>query len=364
MTGEGAMEMRMRSMMRSLSGAAALAALIGAAGCEKPAAPAKKVELAPATKKIRFGVGICDKANPLDAGVTAAKAAKKAIGAAPVKAVIISECFEDKERKEQVLEGVTSVFDAEVVYGGATYGSFAQAGVMIDESVAVMAIAGDDIDVAAACLEGLGTAKLTPAEHEAEIREKLVPAGADLAKKLPATDASRLMIVIADAHSPKNGPLVEGVRSVAGDGFPIIGGSANKNAGQTFVYYKGKMLADAAVGLMLSGDFKVALAGRSAKDNAAVIATAREAAAEALGKLAEEGAKPAGILAFDCAGRKGKLDNVADELAAIQDSVGSEVPLFGSYNAGEVGPADVAEKEPGVLSSGMGWHIMVGAIGW
>ena len=28
------------------------------------------------------------------------------------------------------------------------------------------------------------------------------------------------------------------------------------------------------------------------------------------------------------------------------------------------GWADVTEKKPGVLSSGMGWHIMVGAIGW
>lgn len=357
--------MKMKSAKRGAMFAwAAVAMVIVSAGCEKSPPPKAKVELAPATKNICFGVGICDKEDPREAAKAAAEAAKKAVGAAPVKAVLISECFEDKERKEQVLAGVTSVFDAAVIYGGATYGSFAQVGVMIDESVAVMAIAGDDIDVAAACLEGLGTAKLTPAEHEAEIREKLVPAGAELAKKLARTDASRLMIVIADAHSPKNGPLVEGVRSVAGDGFPIIGGSANKNAGQTFVYYQGKMLADAAVGLMLSGDFKVALSGRSAKDNAAVIATAREAAAEALAKLAKAGAKPAGIFVFDCAGRKGKLDNVADELAAIQDAVGSEVPLFGSYNAGEVGPADVAEKTPGVLSSGMGWHIMVGAIGW
>ena len=53
---------------------------------------------------------------------------------APVKAVIISECFEDQEPKAKVLEGICSVFDKSVVYGGSTYGSFNQAGVVITES--------------------------------------------------------------------------------------------------------------------------------------------------------------------------------------------------------------------------------------
>ncbi|NQT54385.1 FIST C-terminal domain-containing protein [bacterium] len=282
---------------------------------------------------------------------------------APVKAVIISECLEDAGPKAKVLAGVCSVFDKSVVYGGSTYGSFSQTGVAIDESVGVLAMGGKDIRVATACQTNLGTGRLIPAEHDAEIRAKLLPGGAEHARKLPSPDASRLMIVIADAHSPKNGPLVEGIQSVTGGGFPILGGCVNKNAGQTFVYFRGKMLSDAAIGLMLSGDFKVALAGRSAKENAKVIATAQQGAAEALKRLADAGARPAAVLAFDGAGRKGKLDDVNDELAAFQKSVGTKMPLFGSYNAGEIGPADVTEKKPGVLSGGMGWHVMIGALG-
>ena len=90
-------------------------------------------------------------------------------------------------------------------------------------------------------------------------------------------------------------------------------------------------------------------------DNEQVIATAREAASQAL--VASVG-KPQGVLAFNCAGRRGKLKRPADELEAIQTALGRELPLFGCYCAGEVGPVDTAEKTLGVLSGGSGWHVM------
>jgi hypothetical protein len=311
-------------------------------------------------------VGASADEDPLKAGKAAAQAAKKKIGAAPLKAVIVSECYEDKARKAKVLEGVCSVLGKENVYGGSSYGSFSQAGVMEDESVAVLAIAGKDINVRAVCQEKMGTAGLAldKDKEKAKLFAALRKAGADLAGKLGRKDDSRLMIVIADAHSPKNGPLVEGVQQNLGPAFPIVGGSVNKNAGQTFVYFRGRMLNDAVVGLMLGGNFKVALAGRQAKENAKVISTARAGADEALRRLAEAKAKPAAVLAFNCAGRKGKLDNVAAELSAMQMALGTDLVLFGTYNAGEIGPADVTEKTPGVLSSGMGWHVMYGVLGW
>ncbi len=343
-----------------------IAALNGAGGCKPEAgvgAP-EGVALAPPTREILFRAASCDKEDPLASGKAAAAAVRAQLGSAPVKAVIVSECYEDESRKAKVLEGVHSVFPKAVVYGGATYGSFTQSGVAAGESVAVLAVAGRDVEVAAACQAKMGIAGLTLTEHKAELEKKLSAAGAALARKLPRTAASRLMIVLADAHSPKNGPLVAGIRGVTGDGFPITGGAANKNAGQTFVYFRGRMLADSAVGLMLSGDFRIAMAGRQAKENDKVIATANEAAAEALRKLGKEGCRPAAAIAFDCAGRKGKLKNVSDELAAIQKALGPEMPLFGTYNAGEIGPADLAEKTPGVHSSGVGWHVMVTVLGW
>ncbi len=111
---------------------------------------------------------------------------------------------------------------------------------------------------------------------------------------------------------------------------------------------------------MLSGDFRVSLSGRQAKETDAVIRTAGEGAAEALQKLK---ANPLAVLAFDCAGRRGKLKRMEDELAAIQQAIGKSLPLFGCYCAGEIGPLDISEKKPGVLSGGSGWHVMFTIIG-
>ena len=148
-------------------------------------------------------------------------------------------------------------------------------------------------------------------DHQAEIEKRLIAAGAKLTGKLRKTDRDRLLILVADAHSPKNQYLVEGAQQVVGGKFPITGGSANKNAGQTFVYFGGKMYQDAAVALMLSGDFTVAMAGRQAKDNDAVIRTAKEGAAEAMAAAKGE---PIAVLAYNCAGRRGKLKSMDDEL--------------------------------------------------
>ena len=250
--------------------AAVAAALAAAAliGC-KPAAQVdagKAVALAPPTRRILLCSGVCSKevSNPVTSGLepqpdpaasgrSAAEAAKAKLGAAPVRAVIVSECYEDEPRKAKVLEGVASVFPRSLIYGGSTYGAFTQAGVaeaeevsnpvtsgLEPQSVAVLAIAGKDIDVAAACQTDMGAAALTMADHQAEIEQKLGAAGTALAKQLTKTDETRLMIVIADAHSPKNGALVAGIRRVVGDGFAITGGSVNKNAGQSFVYFQGR----------------------------------------------------------------------------------------------------------------------------
>jgi len=120
------------------------------------------------------------------------------------------------------------------------------------------------------------------------------------------------------------------------------------------------MYQDSALALMISGNFHLTIAGRQAKDNDRVISTAKEAAAEVLAGL---GGKPVAALAFNCAGRRGKLKNFEDELAAIQEALGKDLPLFGCYCAGEIGPLDTSEKNPDVLSGGGGWHVMFTLIG-
>ena len=112
--------------------------------------------------------------------------------------------------------------------------------------------------------------------------------------------------------------------------------------------------------LMLSGDFRVALAGRKAMENDAVVSTAKAAAEEARRAISGE---PLGVFAFNCAGRRGKLRDPQDELDSIQAALGEEVPLFGCYCAGEVGPLDVSERQSDALSGGSGWHVMFTVLG-
>ena len=293
--------------------------------------------------------------NPAAAGKTAAEALLKAMGDVPLKAVIVSECFEDREYKEELLQGIGSVLPKEMIMGGATYGSFTQEGCTDFDAVCLMGIGGQRIGVSARLVTEMGTAKLTFDTDQELIRRKLHDAGGKLAGELRRTEKDKLLILIADAHSPKNQFLVEGVQKVLGKQFPITGGCANKNAGQTFVYFRGEMHADSAIALMLSGDFNVSLTGRQANVNEKVISTAREGAADALKAVR---GKPLAVLAFNCAGRRSKLKDYGDELAAMQQALGDRLPLFGCYCAGEIGPVDDPENPSDALSGGSGWHVM------
>jgi len=305
--------------------------------------------------EIVFHAAAAKDEDPAAAGKAAAEALKKKMGTAPLRAVIVSECFEDKANKEKLLAGVCSVLPRELVCGGATYGSFTQEGCEDVDAVCLLGIGGDGIAVSAALVTELGTAKLTFQEHQSEIESKLRAAGSKLAGKLRRTGQDRLAILIADAHAPKNQALVEGVQQAVGKQFAVTGGCANKNAGQTFVYFAGRAHEDSALVLMLSGDFTVGLSGRQAKENDKVISTARESAAEA---AAGAKGRPIAALAFDCAGRRSKLKKIEEELAAVQKSIGRDLTLFGCYCAGEMGPVDSPEAKPDARSGGSGWHIM------
>jgi hypothetical protein len=344
------MEVQMRVLMM-IVGAAALCAL---GGCGTVAQKYHTADPRPGGN-IRMEVAAARNADPFAAGRTAALAVKEKLGEATPHAVVIAECFEDRPNKDRLLKGVCSVFSKQIVFGFATYGTFVHDGCLDQDAVSVLAIGGDGVSVAASLRQDLGIAGLTMETDADALQSRLHAAGADLAAGIHRRDANRLFMVMADAHSPKNQFLVEGVQQVLGKGFPITGGSANKNAGQTFVYYQGRMYTDSAIALLLSGDFEVALSGRQAKDNDAVIASAADGAAEVMQKTHKA---PFAVLAYNCAGRKGKLDNVADELAAIQTAIPKTVPMFGCYCAGEIGPADTGEGDPETLSTGVGWHVM------
>ncbi len=305
-----------------------------------------------------FETSMAEDEDAFRAGQTAARKLRDKLKGVTPKALIVTECFEDKAQKADVLKGVASVFPKRIIHGGSAYGMYTQAGVLDMDAVSILAMGGD-MGVDVACVEHMGAAGLSLETHEAQLAGALRRGGKTLARQLPEPKDGTLLILIGDAHSPKNQFLLDGVQAVVGKTLPITGGSVCKNAGQNFVFHQGELTQDSAIAILLTGELAVSLVGRQAKSNDQVISTAREGAAAAMKSIR---AKPTLFLAFDCGGRMGKLDRLEDELEAIQESVGKKIPLYGCYCAGEFGPSDT-DHATANTSMGCGWHIMVSLLG-
>ena len=87
-------------------------------------------------------------------------------------------------------------------------------GIEVSEYV-MLGIGGKGVAVSARLVENMGTSKLAFETDQALIEQRLHAAGRKLAQALRRTDRDRLAIVIADAHSPKNQFLVEGMQQLS-----------------------------------------------------------------------------------------------------------------------------------------------------
>jgi len=298
--------------------------------------------------------------NAFKAGVAAATKLKAALKGETPHAILMVDCYDSVSLKKLAIAGVETIFPKELIFGGAVYGMYTQEGALNTDGVSLLALAGDGIQVQTALTEDMGAAGLSLETQEDEVIRALNAGGSDLAGKIADISKAAFMIVMADAHSPKNQYFIDGIQKVAGKKLPVTGGSINKNAGLTWVYYRGELYKDSAVGLAISGDFKVAQSGRQAKSNDKVISTAKEGSATAINELK---AKPFALIAYDCAGRMGKVDNLDDELNAIKGNIDVSVPIFGCYCAGEFGPADSTLEKSDGTSTGRGWHVMFSVLG-
>jgi len=313
------------------------------------------------TGDVVFKTAMVENEDAFAAGKEAAEALAAKLGGTVPHAVLMVDCFDSLGSKKKALAGVTSVFGAEKIFGGAVYGMYTQDGASDVDTVSLLALAGNGLQVQAALTENMGSKGLTIENDEPALSAALGAGGAAVAQQLPNIGKSDLVILMGDAHSPKNQYLIDGLQTVAGKNVPVTGGSISKNDGLTFVYYRGKMYSDAAFALTLNGGLSIGQAGRQAKSNDEVISTANEGATTALKALGS--VKPAALIAFDCAGRMGKLDNLSDEVTTIKTTMSPAVPIFGCYCAGEFGPADTTIEKSDSVSTGRGWHAMFSALG-
>ena len=294
---------------------------------------------------------------PFEVGLLAGKKLLDEMKDTDLKLVLIAESFEGKDAKEKLLEGLRSALPKEKLFGLSTYGSFVRNSVGDGDRVTLLGIGGD-LTIRSALQTELGVAQLTMDTAEEEIKTKMLQAGRTLGGKHDVPPKERFDILLADAHSPKNTFLVHGIQERLGKDALILGGSANKNPGWNHVYYQGVRYEDAAMLLTLTGSFRVAMAGRFANQGDTVVRTAEEAAATA---VADAKGTPLGMIAFSCAGRKSKLDELGDELNAIQKRF-ADKPIFGCFCAGEVGPADPAIETTDTKCCGSGWYLMLAVL--
>lgn len=196
---------------------------------------------------IKAGVGINSGGDAYTMGADACQEAVSALGENKPKFVIVVSSVEYDQKK--MLAGVRSVSGDALVVGGSTAGEITNHGPAKKHSVAVMAIASDQIDFFTASGKSL--------------KEDSKKAGADVAKavKDQTSEEIKLFMMFADGLSGNGSDVIRGILSVLGEHFPIVGGSSGDDARYktTYQYLQDSVMSDSVVGVGLTGDFKYAV---------------------------------------------------------------------------------------------------------
>ena len=192
---------------------------------------------------IKAGIGMSQKiTNHREAGIEAAlKAIENLQGLEPKIIFIFASIAYDQN---EVLRSAKSVAGSARIVGGSAAGEITSFSTIFD-GVAAMAIASDQIEFTAGYSEG--------------VSKDSFRAGEDVAKNVihSAKNPPQLFISLPDGMTGNGAVIVEGVQSVLGKNFPIIGGSLGDDYRfkQTWEYIDDRVLTDAIVGVGISGNF-------------------------------------------------------------------------------------------------------------
>ena len=327
----------MRASKGMLTGALMCATLAGLLVTAPRAAKA-------AEKTVSAGTGYSVDNDGLKAGTEAAGKAKEGLGKAAAKLVLVFGNHKGIDQAK-ILEGVISVFDANIVYGCSAYNAITQYGNA--GSAGVLALGGD-IKVTTV-LADVKKGKTGYEDCGRKIGEGLKEAG-------EVKGDGKLVVLIGDCHVKSNDKVVKGILGVLGEKFPVVGGAACGG----ITYFKGKLVGKMKnLGILITGDFRIGCSmlnkGPADVHKNEIVAAAGQAFKNAVGKDKD---KTALVFAFDCGGRRGKMGkDRPDELKVMQAVVGKEMPIVGFYGSGEMGIK--AKDSP---ACGDGFHISACAI--
>jgi len=282
-------------------------------------------------------------------GVKAAMEAKFELGDVKPKIVVV---FAGRQQlNSELVEGVAAVFDKDIIYGCEGYSPITEQGNLPDKSnadgAAVLAIGGD-VDVSVASADTRDKSPVDGLDNNVGYYNCGKKIGEKLKAEAHSGNGGKLLFTFGDQHVGNNQAYVDGLQSVLGEDFAIIGAAAGSSGSREIV--AGEIVKATNVGVLLRGDFKLGLCTRKDSSREGLVNSAREAFTGAL-KNAEGNAKF--LFVFDCGGRRGSLHGNGDltnEFKAMK-SVAGDLPMFGFYGGGEIGHADVGEPARGVGNS-------------
>ncbi|OHA03004.1 MAG: hypothetical protein A3J58_02180 [Candidatus Sungbacteria bacterium RIFCSPHIGHO2_02_FULL_52_23] len=144
------------------------------------------------------------------------------------------------------------------------------------------------------------------------------------AVKSVADGKAKMALIFSDALSGNGTELVRGVLTSLGAQFPLVGGAAgdDMNFKQTFQYFNGEALNDAAVGLAIGGEMKLAV---GADHGWQPFGTARTVTKAKGTTLFELDGKPAFSIYEDYFGKRASDFKSALSLAAVSYPLGMKI---------------------------------------
>ena len=144
---------------------------------------------------------------------------------------------------DQLLAGIVSVTGDVPMAGGTTAGEISTSGIST-QSVVVMALSSDMVHF----VTGIG---MNMRRDETACAVALAD---DISHKIPMKEALSLLI-FPDGMGGDGVKVIEGLQSVMGTGFEIVGGylGDGENFATTYQYYNGKVYTDAIPGLLVCG---------------------------------------------------------------------------------------------------------------
>lgn len=226
----------------------------------------------------------------------------------------------------------------------------------------VLALGGEGIAVQTSVVRGFtmkvkewelkAQAEKTGAKEE-DLRNAEIKKHADWGKELaqgvkPVAGKTNIFLQYGTQHTPRMTWVHQGTTAVLGKDVYIFGSAASDFG---FVWYKGEIISDALLGVLISGDLKVSMAGSdSPGEDATAQAKIPGIFREKLGTVISEiGGKPQVLFYSGCVGWRFMLP---EQQQVAQELLGGTVPLFGCFAGGEIGRYTTTGEpiaEPGQL---------------